>query len=394
MKNSYICDFYIIIYLVYNLQGLLYPSGSIISRFFLFLYITISLWYYFKLLLNYKLPSLLKATNVFFLLLVVYGLFEFVSGDIVIIKESGSVVNRWEYLKSLLVSFPPIFVFYYFSKTGKLTLSSLKKWSFVFLVFVSLYFYRFHQDALIRLSQSRIDDGVVNNGSYLFLSLLPLSLILKDKPILQLFYITYCLLFIILSAKRGAILIAFVCILLIAYYSFRSSSIKQKSWTIFASAILLFALYFFIQRFVLSSDFFVYRIESTLEGGSSVRRELYSFFYHHFISESDPLRFLFGNGANTTIRIGYNYAHNDWLEIAINQGLLGLTCYLFFWISFIRTLIRMEKSENRFALFLLAVILFFMSIVSMAYANINLYMAIILGFSLYSCETNTTKSIQ
>ncbi len=96
-----------------------------------------------------------------------------------------------------------------------------------------------------------------------------------------------------------------------------------------------------------SSDYMMERIEDTLAGNSSSRDGLYSFFWKYFTEDSCFIHYLLGRGANGTLDIYYNYAHNDWLEIAVNQGLLGIFVYAFYWFGFLKTWKRAKISMRR-----------------------------------------------
>ena len=130
-----------------------------------------------------------------------------------------------------------------------------------------------------------------------------------------------------------------------------------------------------------TSNYFQYRIAQTQAGESSGRDELYATFYNHFLQEENPFRFLFGYGANATLKIGENFAHNDWLEIATNNGLLGLVVYLVYWIGFYVSWRRMKEHPQAFmATGMLLIILFLTSLFSMSYDSVSRCSAMVLGY--------------
>ena len=99
--------------------------------------------------------------------------------------------------------------------------------------------------------------------------------------------------------------------------------------------VAIFGMYRFVMNLYTSNIFFQKRFVLTMSGYSSNRDKLYSFFWHHFIEKSSIMEFFFGHGANGTIILHGQYAHNDWLEFAINQGLLGVILYFVYWCCFI-----------------------------------------------------------
>lgn len=131
-----------------------------------------------------------------------------------------------------------------------------------------------------------------------------------------------------------------------------------------------------------TSDYMMSRIESTMQGNSSGRDKLYSYFWRYFTEEANALHYLIGRGANGTLEIYYNYAHNDWLEIAVNQGLLGLIIYAFYWLVFYKTWKNAINSDAKTIFVLTILILFAKSIFSMSYGAMTYVSASILGYAL------------
>ena len=79
-------------------------------------------------------------------------------------------------------------------------------------------------------------------------------------------------------------------------------------------ALAIAGVYFVIDM-MSSNDYFLQRIKATKEGDSSGRDSIYSFFWTYFTERADFVHYLFGRGANGTLEIYYNYAHNDWLRL-------------------------------------------------------------------------------
>jgi O-antigen ligase len=103
------------------------------------------------------------------------------------------------------------------------------------------------------------------------------------------------------------------------------------------------------------------------------------------------MSFIFGNGANATLKIGMNYAHNDWLELAINNGVIGLILYVWYYIALFIDYRKIKKVNRSYAnvILMTIVILFATSLFSMSYASVDIAMAIALGFIL--AQVYTTK---
>ena len=78
-----------------------------------------------------------------------------------------------------------------------------------------------------------------------------------------------------------------------------------------------------------NSEYFVSRYEQTLEGNTSGRNDIYENLWNTLLLEPNPLYFYLGRGANSTLNIVGNGAHQDWLETFCNNGLLGVIILFF-----------------------------------------------------------------
>ena len=153
------------------------------------------------------------------------------------------------------------------------------------------------------------------------------------------------------------------------------------------SAIIVIAGVYIVGYMMETSDYFMARIAQTEEGGSSGRDAIYEHFWNHFKNETDNVKFIFGNGANATLGIYINYAHNDWLEIAINQGVLGLVAYAFYWLCFLKTIWKTKHNKTaRLVLSLCFISFFVMTIFSMSYTEYSMMACTTFGYCLAHCQ--------
>ena len=132
-----------------------------------------------------------------------------------------------------------------------------------------------------------------------------------------------------------------------------------------------------------SNQFFQYRLRVTLEGNSSGRDLIYSTFFNYLIYDTSVSEFLFGAGANATLEVFVNYAHNDWLELAVNQGVLGVLLYAYYWYAAYKAWKVMDRTDGtRFAFGLVLFIFFMRTIFSMSYGSMNIYVTCVVGYCL------------
>ena len=317
----------------------------------------------------------------------VYGAVLIVNNpDIHISGGDYTKVSNFEYLKHIFISFLPIYAFYCFGKKGLLTNKTLIAMTIaLMLVTLANYFYYSSMYTLLSMGE-----GVTLNVGYSFLELLPLILLLRMKTFNKYILFILCLICIVLCVKRGAIIIGGICYIWFILSMIQSG--RNKGAVVLLSLISLLVVYVYLGYTLTNNEYFLFRFEQTVDGDSSDRDLLFTHFWTHFVNESNILRFLFGNGANATLTIGANYAHNDWLEIAINNGVFGLILYAVYFIVLIKDAIRIRKRnlQESNTLIMVFIILIMTSLFSMSYASMGLPISIVLG---YICANHNYKYI-
>lgn len=390
-----LCNIYIFLWLVYHLQSMVFGRvGTIYSQVIILFLSTVSIYYMVYALIHYKVNPYLKALTVLIVLLTIYGLVLIASPE-VIYKSSGAL-SKYTYLLNIYNSLLPIFPFYVFTRQGQLTRISLRWWTIFFLVAVLMQYQSNQQAALLRameIGSSR--EEFTNNVGYEFLAIIPLLAFFSDKKIIQYAGLTYVMVFLLLAMKRGAILIGAICLFYFLWSSMRGARGSRKFFVVALSVAVIIVGYFYVQNLLENSDYFLYRWEVTQEGGTSGRDVLYSTFFNQFVNETDPFVFLFGNGAWGTIRFLHQAAHNDWLELAINQGLLGVVVYLVYLTKFYKV-IRTARFSNEIhlAITLLFIINSLRSFFSMSYGDMSIYATSCLGYCLGMIAENKAKASQ
>lgn len=388
--NKQIPHIYIFLWIVYSLQGSLYSSGGLLSRLLLAVLVAVSFFFYCYANIKFKLPTAMRILSVLVLAWSFYGVSPIITGT----GTTAFPVLSYSYLRAIYISILPIFSFYVFFRKRLLNETDIKRWFFVFLVTAIVNYYRYQSEALLNSS----DEEITNNVGYAFLSLLPLLPLFGKKPVIQYGLLAICFYFILVGFKRGAILAGILCTIWMISRTLRDVQLGGRKHSLHRLALVLLVLIsislgvLFVRDLLVSSDYFVYRLESTLEGSSSNRDLLYSFFFNHFIHETNPIKFLFGNGAYGTIQLYFNYAHNDWLEIAIDNGLVFLVLYAAYWISLISMLLKGKRgSVATLMLGMFIIIYFIRTTISMSYNSISLYAACAFGYSLANYENKRSK---
>lgn len=379
-----ICNIYIFLWCLYSLQGTLYTSGGIISQGILAILLAISLYYLFVVNFTMRTPSAIKALNIFIAMLTLYGLLFWASGKIIIMEHTGLPLGAMGYLKGIYMSLLPIYAFYAFASKGILTEIDIRKWFFVFLAVVTVKYFRAEDEALqMAMMEGSMQEEFTNNTGYTFLSLMPLLFFFSKNRMVQYLALAYIMAFIIMGMKRGAILIGAIVVLWFFYQTLKSSPRKTRLKVVLLIAAVVVATGFYVVNMLETSEYFQYRIEQTEEGATSGRDVIYTKLFTYFLQETTEWQFLFGSGANHTVAVAGNYAHNDWLELAINQGCLGILVYLFYWICMYKT---WRKSKNQTTIYIslgsLCFIYFMSTFFSMSYGDMSMYATLCLGYCL------------
>ena len=183
-----------------------------------------------------------------------------------------------------------------------------------------------------------------------------------------------------MGMKRGAILVTALSIVYFFVESLKKTSYRKKILTVFLFGVFAVFVYFFILEMFSNSDYFVERYNETLEGNTSSRSFLYADFFKIIIN-GDIVTFLIGNGADGTIRLGPNFAHNDWLEIGINQGLLGIVLFILYWNTAFVFWRRSKVNPTLHVAFGICFIQTFLKTwFSMSINDMQIYTTLVLGF--------------
>lgn len=296
-----------------------------------------------------------------------YGFVYLVNGDEIIYQYTGTVYTKAKYLRDVLMAFLPIFSFYVFAESKLINERKMQLLSFIFLLLGVVIFYRFRDIILLNLYlQGSMKTDITNETSYILLSVIPCVFLFKRK-IIQFFILMVILGFSVFSYKRGAIFLSFLCVnLYFGYYFVKSSFLKRIGVFFLIFSFFLGGGYFFEKNYIVD-DYFAKRVNSTLDGNTSGRDEIYGNLLNYIETEMTPIGFLIGNGANGVLEESYTYAHNDFLEIFVEQGIIGFIVLVFFWITFFVTIIKLDDSSKKIALLFCFIICFGKSLFSMFY---------------------------
>lgn len=369
----------------------MYTSGSIISQVLLTVVLLVSFLFFIYSNFHYPLPRVLKTLSLIICVFTIYGFIAIVSGKTFTIRESGhSGISAVGYLKNIYISLLPVYPVFVATKRGHLSEKSMRIWAFVFLAVAIMVFYKFQSEVLASMTARGImRDELTNNGSYEVLAILLFVPFFYKKPVIQYAIVGISLYYVLIGMKRGAMLCGIVCAIWFLLNSIKSShDIRRTLVVILLTVGVIFLGFYAVDTIINTSEYFNQRLEMTLEREFSNRDTIYASLFDHLMNETNLIRFFFGNGANATLDIATNYAHNDWLEIAINNGLVLVVVFAVFWFRLYKTY---RKSNDNYVcsmvISMFLIVYLIKSFVSMSYAGIPTCAATALGFAL-ACTDN------
>lgn len=380
LKKINICDIYISLWIVYNLQDVLYSAGFI-NRIIQLIMLIWLVYVTLKCIIYKQRSPILKSTIYLVIMYCLYGGWIILFGSNALTFKGNSIAD-YLYLQNSLNSLLPIFLFYYYTKKGYLNSERIVPYTIIIMITSILSYYKYENIAIIKHES----DEIVNNMSYLFISIIPFLYFFNKKTLLQ--YILLCIIvfYMLMGMKRGAIILGTISLLLFIYGEIKNSKGRRKFFIVIITTVLIIGGVYFISSLIQNSELFNSRITDTKEGNSSNRDLLYSQFWNIIKNETNPFIMIFGRGANATVRILGSYAHQDWLETLINNGIIGAIMLIYFYLSIFKTAI---KSFKRFSLpmsysFLtLAFIIFCKTLFSMSIQGMFMYEGLLLGYFTY-----------
>ena len=260
----------------------------------------------------------------------------------------------------------PIFPFYFWNLKNEISRKEIIIVFSVFLV-VSIYSFWGFQRYLSDLYIGR--DDATNNIGYYFVPLIPYLYFINNNK-LKMVLGSILLFFTIASAKRGALVCVLAGILLLVFYS--SLNRNKLTTRSFFAILIYFTVFFFLSMyFIENDDYTLYRLKNTFEDNVefstySGRDIIYTKYLSHYYN-SDIINLIFGYGYNGTLRLFQLRAHNDWIEILIDFGLMGFFVYFaFFCTMFARSKKEFDK-DYRYSFYTCIILFFLQTLFSMGF---------------------------
>ena len=379
IRNRVIFFIYVFGWCFYLLQGGFFPRGTVYMKILCLFLLLHSFYHLIIVNLNYKLPRFFLGLNILLVLFSFYGLLA--------LFHVTTHPLAGEYLKSIYICLLPIYSFFFFTKEKYIYPKDIPIIIFVFFLFCCVSFYGKMHAMFLLTTRDGID--FTNNSGYLFVPLIAGAALLRKSKMLQYVLLSVSLSFCLFSSKRGAIIICVICIFWFVFKDLQGKNIKQKISVMSLILIMSAFGYAFFEKRLAESYVFQRKLQEMADGRGSGRESLYADFFDFQWNSTTPFQFILGSGANATLDVSVNYAHNDWLEIFINQGILGVLIYALYWLIFANECMSKDYTPQvRLALQLLFIIYFMKTLFSMSYASIALPARFIFGYCLAQKKIN------
>lgn len=383
MKNNFYFqqNIFLLLLLIYFAQGSLYESGSIISQIILFVIILFGSFSFLKCISH----GLLKHRFVIaWTLLVILNIFGYIfSADF-----DNSV--HFSNFKNILFTSLTFYSIYYFTSQNKINDKTMFIFSMLMLPLAILQFYYYEKQQFLEFNQEK----TVNNISYIFVGLIPFLFFVK-KRIYSIILLILIVSFIIISGKRGAAISGIAGILVYFVYIFKSIKNKskiEKLVSYFTIILLLISFTYFTFSFIETDSFLFDRLTSGYKSNRDTNyQQIFSYWYesNNFFS----LLFGFGFASSMTMNSEGVLAHNDWLEIISNFGLIGFFVYILLLYSLLKTILLTTDKQYKYTLLSILIIWSLISLFSMFYNELNsFFYAMVLGY-IYGKTKSITRSV-
>lgn len=245
-----------------------------------------------------------------------------------------------EWFHFLIIPYGVMVLLAFFSIGRK---ADLKQYSWILwscFVIISLLFFRGMQS--FRSDAVRIG---ATSDVYYIVGLLPIILIntVKRYKIVPFLIAFAC---ILMSNKRGAFFI--LAAMMVIYYILPSGTNKRSNNLVgrfVLVSIVLAVAYFFMIWMTSIYDFnMLNRMEQIEEDGGSGRWDRWVFLVSKFFGSNSIIRLMFGYGSGAVLDLlSGGHAHNDFVELLFDYGIVALILYIVFYVAMIREGLSMYK---------------------------------------------------
>ena len=223
--------------------------------------------------------------------------------------------------------------------------NTVKQIVYLFLIIYIIGLFYFIQGKLFQLVNLKRGLEDTTNAIYCLVSIVPFLMLLKQKW-LRLFLLIIAFVCTLYSNKRGAaIVMALAMIPTISNVFEGMQNKRSKRFLIIATGIAIVYLLYYIGGAYLNGRLFE-RFKEVEETGGSGRSEIWANVLDAYNSSNFGEQLL-GHGHYAVSSLGNaTAAHNDFLDVLYDYGLVGLFVYVMIHLSLIAKIFKLRKTKN------------------------------------------------
>ena len=205
---------------------------------------------------------------------------------------------------------------------------------------ISILFWGFFEEGRLTIhinSNTREDEnqfcGYFLVGTVFFIK----NIVEKRRIFISSICVVLFLFIALLTGSRGGILA--IALAVITYLLFYSKSDKNKLKKLFIgliTGILLLILISNLLKFLSPEIAQRFSLKNVQESGGTGRTDIWKYYLNVF-DESPALRKIFGYGSGTVLNLHEKVPHNNWIQLLIENGIVGEIIFVLLIISFLKT---------------------------------------------------------
>lgn len=361
-SNALIIIYFVLAFFYFS-QSFIWGEANSIGRPALIFIMLVNTIYMGKCIFNHRVTTNFSIAITIF---VIINFAYYVFGDCFL----HNVPDRksFQIFKTVLLSTTCFFPLYYWTYKGYRLelLSGILALAYFLVIYIS--------------GQNNAKDiNTVDNMGYYYLNFIPFLILIKGHVYIKIVLCLVLNVLIITCAKRGAIITAALVDVIFFYYIYQSNQLKNGLLTkIWILMLICCAAIYAWQRFQ-SNSFVLERFIALQQGSSSGRDIIYANLWNNWSLKYDIIQQIFGGGFCKSPQFNNGlFAHNDWLELLIDLGLVGIISYVFVIVNMLKLSYLAVTKSSKYCILIISSIWFAKTLFSMSFLDENNFILMLL----------------
>lgn len=350
------------LYILYAAQGLFYTSGGLLSQFVLLAILGAGgVCMGLTLMAERRFPKFLYWVLAFWIMLSITFV---ISPKQVYAEVFHRYLDTFQQYKVSTVFCLTTFVGYYIGRRQRIPVQQWLVLTGLVLLWAIVAFFKTKMEKV-----GVANANETNNSGYAFIYVLPFAAMLMGRyRKIALVFVAIAFAFVMAGAKRGAILCFALLLVYGVWWYYRN--FKFTGWMILGIVAILAAGGWYAKKQIDTNKYLQKRLEQTEQGNTSGREDLYAKLWSEWQNSKDGISVFIGKGSAQSVTIAGNYAHNDWLELLIDNGLLGVAIYFMMFFTAFKYIFKTHPNKY-VQLSMMLILLFWLikTFYSMGYAS-------------------------